>query len=164
MALRFQISDLLTSPGDARSEAASVLVSVDLPNASVLEPADIDLEMRSLTDGIVVRGSISSQARLTCNRCLTEWTQPVVATFDQVYRLHPEDADDELPIEDRSWIDLDAVVHDELSLGMPLAPLCKEDCRGLCPTCGTDLNVEPCAGHGEESDSPFASLRDLFDS
>ena len=52
----------------------------------------------------------------------------------------------------------------ELALSMPKAPVCREDCKGLCPICGTDLNEDPCDGHGEESDSPFAVLKDLFES
>jgi uncharacterized metal-binding protein YceD (DUF177 family) len=43
-------------------------------------------------------------------------------------------------------------------------PDCQEDCKGLCPICGTDLNSDPCDGHGEDSGSPFAVLKDLFES
>jgi uncharacterized protein len=164
MSLRFQIADLLASPGEAREESARLVVSIELPSASVDGEVDVELKMRSLTDGVIVRGDLSAEADLICNRCLDQWRQSIEVPFEQVFRLHPEDDDDELPIVDRSWIDLESVVHDELSLGLPLVPLCREDCQGLCPTCGTDLNVQPCGGHGEESDSPFAPLRDLFDS
>jgi uncharacterized protein len=164
MTLRFQVADLLASPGEARADSARMALTIELANASVDGEIEVELKLRSLSDGIVVRGDISTEADLVCNRCLQRWTRAISVPFEQIYRLHPEDEDDELPIVDRAWIDLESVVHDELSLGLPLAPLCKEDCQGLCPTCGTDLNVQPCGGHGEEFNSPFASLKDLFDS
>ena len=60
-------------------------------------------------------------------------------------------------------VDMAGPATDELALAIPLAPLCRSDCRGLCPICGTDLNTDPCDGHADDSDSPFASLKDLFD-
>jgi uncharacterized protein len=59
--------------------------------------------------------------------------------------------------------DLNGPAKDELALGLPMAPLCRPDCRGLCPICGNDLNEDPCEGHGDDSESPFAALKDLFD-
>ncbi|MFZ0013870.1 MAG: YceD family protein, partial [Acidimicrobiia bacterium] len=71
--------------------------------------------------------------------------------------------EDGYAIEDAT-VDLSGPTTDELALAMPAAPLCRLDCKGLCPICGTDLNSEPCDGHGEDSDTPFAALKDLFDS
>jgi uncharacterized protein len=61
-------------------------------------------------------------------------------------------------------VDIGAPATDELALALPSAPLCTPDCAGLCPICGSDLNIDPCDGHGGDADSPFAVLRDLFDS
>ncbi len=55
------------------------------------------------------------------------------------------------------------IIRDEVSLALPLVPLCKKDCLGLCPTCGTDLNTAPCSGHADESDSPFSALQQLLE-
>jgi uncharacterized protein len=162
--IRFQISDLLSHPGSSRTESAVEPVSARLPNASVDDDAEVSMTLRSMSDGIIVRGRVRTAVDLTCTRCLTEWTAGIEVPLEAVFRLEPDDADDELPIESGGWIDLDSVVHDEVSLALPSRPLCREDCRGLCPTCGTDLNIDPCDGHGEQQDSPFAVLQQLFSS
>jgi uncharacterized protein len=151
MPLRINVSDLLSRPGHDRSERGTVPVAVTLPNAAVPGEASFDVSIRSLSDGVVVRGTATATAELTCTRCLSSWTSDLAVPVEQVYRTVPDDEEDELPV-------------DEVALALPTTPLCRPDCRGLCPTCGTDLNTDPCDGHGDDEDSPFAVLRDLFDS
>ena len=158
------VADLLADPGAARQESGSIPVSIFLPNASVDGEADFSGTIRSLSDGVVVRASAEVDADLICTRCLSEWTERRSVPFEQVYRLDPDDADDELPIVSGHSIDLEPAVHDEVSLAMPAAPVCREDCAGLCGVCGTDLNEAPCDGHDDPGDSPFAALKQLFDS
>lgn len=164
MPFRVNVSDLLARPGYERVERGAVPVAVELPNASVPGAATFEARLRSLTDGVVVRGTATAEAELTCTRCLAVWTEELAVPFEQVYRAVPDDEEDELPVEPGGWIDLEPVIHDEVALVLPAAPRCRPDCRGLCPTCGTDLNTDPCDGHGDREDSPFAVLRELFDS
>jgi uncharacterized protein len=112
-------------------------------------------------DAVEADFSVMATAHLTCTRCLTEWDEQVEAHGKQFFRRVPEG--EAYPIFGDE-IDLYEPARDELALALPTSPLCREDCRGLCPTCGTDLNSDPCGGHGDDSDSPFATLRDLFDS
>jgi uncharacterized protein len=163
-SLRFQVSDLLANPGHARAEAGSVAVKVALANATVDDQVAVEVSLRSLSDGVVVRGTAETTVDVTCTRCLTEWSQTLSIPLEAVFRVHPDDEDDELPIEAGGWIDLELVVHDEVALSLPNRPICRDDCLGLCSTCGTDLNVAPCDGHGDDSESPFAALQQLFDS
>jgi uncharacterized protein len=162
MSLRFQVSDLLAHPGTSRNEEAALPVLVELPNAVVDDEAGVDVDLRSMTDGVIARGRARATVDLTCTRCLTEWSEGLDVPIEAVYRVHPDDADDELPIESGGWIDVEPVVHDEVALAIPNRPLCRPDCRGLCPTCGTDLNTEPCDGHGDVPESPFAALQQLL--
>lgn len=162
MPLRFQISDLLAHPGQARRESAVVGVHVALSNASVHGDVEVSVDLRSLTDGAVVRGIARTVVDVTCIRCLTEWSEPLEISVESVFRTHPDDEDDELPVDPGGWIDLEPVIHDEVALALPTRPLCRQDCLGLCPTCGNDLNVDPCDGHGDVSESPFALLQQLF--
>ncbi|MEX1003987.1 MAG: YceD family protein [Acidimicrobiia bacterium] len=164
MSYLVQISDLLVDPGAAREETGSIPLVVDLPNAAVDGEGAIEVKLRSLSDGVVARGTVHVNAELTCKRCLTSWSEPVEISFEQVYRREPDDADDELGLIDGHSIDLEPAVHDEVVLSLPTAPVCRDDCLGLCAVCGTDLNVDPCDGHGDGSDSPFAALKQLFDS
>jgi len=70
---------------------------------------------------------------------------------------------DESPIARDGSIDLGQTLRDEASLAIPLVPVCRPDCKGLCPTCGSDLNTDPCSGHADESTSPFGALRHLLE-
>jgi uncharacterized protein len=159
-----QVADLLVEPGAARDETGSLPLTVSLSNAAVDDTAEIRVRLRSLSDGIVAKGMVSVVAELTCKRCLTTWSEQREIPFEQVYRRQPDDADDELALVDGHAIDLEPAVHDEVSLSLPAAPVCRDDCLGLCAVCGTDLNEAPCDGHGDGSDSPFAVLKQLFDS
>lgn len=158
------VSELLADPGSSRTERGSVPVSVALPNAAAEGEGTFEATLRSLRDGVVARGTVAVVVDLVCSRCLVEWSETREIPFEQVYRRHPEDADDELPLIDGHSIDLQPAIHDEVSLSLPAAPTCRPDCAGLCSVCGSDLNVAPCDGHGEGSDSPFAVLKQLFDS
>lgn len=160
--LRLQVSDLLARPGTTRREELQVPVEVDLGDARVSGEVDADVTLTSLTDGVMLRGVSTAVADLACSRCLTRWSETSTASFEQIYRLEPL-SEDELPIDQGGWIDIGEVIHDEVALALPRGPVCRPDCKGLCPTCGTDLNVDPCGGHGEDEDSPFAPLRDLFE-
>ncbi len=113
-----------------------------------------------IIDGVIAEFEASAVAELRCVRCLRQWEHLLVVRASQVFTRQP-DEDGYRIIE--STIDLSGPVLDEVALAIPAAPLCRPDCRGLCPTCGTDLNTDPCAGHDEESLSPFAALKDLFD-
>lgn len=163
MSLRLQVSDLLSHPGRSRDETAELPLRFTVGDASVDGRVGLVLHMRSLSDGLVVKGRAETMAELSCVRCLTTWSEPIETTFEAVYRLHPQDADDELPIGVGGWIDLEPLIHDEVSLALPARPRCRAECLGLCQTCGADLNRAPCAGHGEDTDSPFAALKQIFE-
>ncbi|HEY5651143.1 MAG TPA: DUF177 domain-containing protein [Acidimicrobiia bacterium] len=164
MSHRILVSDLLAKPGASRKETGAIRLDIDLTNAAVHGDATFEATLRSLSDGLVARGDATVDAELACNRCLEVNTATLEVPFEQVYRYEPQDTDDEMRIENSSWVDLEPAVHDEVTLSLPIVPVCKPDCLGLCPTCGANLNTEPCDGHDDDSDSPFAALRDLFES
>ena len=163
MSVLLSVSDLLVDPGKAREVEVAVPVDVDLPGGSIHGQAEMALVLRSLSDGVVSKGAATAVVELVCTRCLTRWSEEISAAIDQVYRLHPDDPDGEMGIEPGGHIEVGDVARDELALGIPLAPVCTPGCRGLCPTCGTDLNTAPCGGHDDGSDSPFAALKQLLD-
>jgi uncharacterized protein len=116
-------------------------------------------ELVGTTDGVHVVFEVEAEARQTCSRCLTTWEDTISARGEQHFaRVADEDGYSIVGGE----VDVGGPATDELALALPAAPLCRPGCLGLCPTCGTDLNSDPCDGHGDDSDSPFASLRDLF--
>lgn len=155
------VGDLIGNLGKERAFSGSHTVRLRLGGTVLEGPMTVSGVVRGLNDGVTADFEAAGEAFIECVRCLTRWSETVVARGSQVYQQRP-DEDGYGVVDDE--IDLAGPAMDELSLALPAAPLCMSDCRGLCPTCGTDLNTEPCDGHEDDSDSPFAVLRDLFDS
>jgi uncharacterized protein len=110
--------------------------------------ATCDVTLQSYDGGVMATGTVSAPWRGVCRRCTAPvGGQLVVAVRERFCEPGPRhgDPDDEeaYPIVDDE-LDLRPMVHDAVVLELPLAPLCREDCRGLCPGCGADRNTEPC--------------------
>ena len=156
-----RVSDLLGRPGSTRRVLLTGYLPIELDQMEECGPVRADLRIEEVVGGVLVRGRVSAAMRLRCNRCAAPLAHPARAPVLQAYGL--EAAEDAFEIDD-GVIDLTAPLRDELCLSVPLAPLCSEACRGLCPSCGSDLNMEPCGGHAEPSGSPFAALADMLES
>jgi uncharacterized protein len=155
------VADLIGSPEKARPFSGTRSVSLRLGDTTVDGPMDVSGRVLGLIDAVKAEFVSSAIAHLECIRCLTEWEETVSVEAEQYFRVTPDE--DGYAIVDNQ-VDISGPAQDELALALPTVTLCKQDCLGLCPTCGTDLNSEPCGGHGEDSDSPFAVLKDLFES
>lgn len=155
------VGDLVGSPGKDRPFSAATPVSLEFGEARVEGPMAVSGNVVGLIDAVRAGFTVTATAHLTCTRCLIEWDEPIAVEAEQYFRT-TSDEDGYGIVDDQ--IDLAGPARDELALALPVTPLCRHDCRGLCPTCGTDLNSHPCGGHGDDSDSPFATLKDLFES
>ena len=120
---------------------------------------------------ILVRGRLEGELGLACGRCLEPFTAPVETDFDLLLAPAPQGerpADEELSAPELDvdfyadeTVDLEAIIREQIILMVPLKPLCREDCQGLCPTCGANLNRESCSCPAAKSASPFAQLAKL---
>ena len=153
--------DLLGSAEKERSFSGTKPVELRFGDTTIDGPMTVVGVAHGQLDSVRADFEVSASAHFTCTRCLDQWDQDVSATAKQFFRVTPDE--DGYAIVDGA-IDVTGPAQDELALVLPIAPLCREDCKGLCPTCGSDLNNDPCDGHGEDSESPFAALKDLFDS
>ena len=158
--LRLLVSDLLREPGHRRHVdlEAPVEWALELSRVEPTVPLRAALMLEGILGGILVRGRVSVTVRNTCRRCLTEWTEPLSV---DVLEVMAGDPDAEYRLQ-RDEADLEPPLRDAVLLALPLRPLCRPDCRGLCAVCGGDLNTGSCPGHGEAAGHPFASLRDLL--
>jgi uncharacterized protein len=120
-------------------------------------------------DDVVVVGDLEASVPLVCGRCLEEFRVDVHPRVDARYVPRPAIDDDvELGADD---LDLDFYQNDELNLGtlvetettlaLPMKPLCRADCRGLCSTCGANRNVADCGCPTRPPDPRLAALKDL---
>ena len=136
-------------------------------------PIDLDLRLESVLEGVLVTGSADLQISAECSRCLDPvgWHEEFDLT--ELFRYPPTDAhgavveeedesDDPLPVLLDDLIDLQPTLRDAVVLDLPLAPLCSEDCLGLCSECGARLEDDPQHAH-ETTDPRWAALAALAD-
>lgn len=120
---------------------------------------EIHLRLESLTDGIVVDGRVSAPYHGVCRRCLKPLSALAISDINELYQLVVTD-DSAFPIVG-DQLNLVTMVRDSLLLDTPALPLCRDDCAGLCPTCGVDHNVESCACASLTVTSPWDVLNSL---
>lgn len=111
-------------------------------------PLSVEGHLQEISEGEYFwRATLSGAVRTSCRRCLADLTCPVEADVSVMFSADPDAADDPsvypLPETSRA-VDVRAAVREELALAVPPFALCKEDCAGLCPTCGVDLNAGAC--------------------
>ncbi len=95
--------------------------------------------------GLFVNGDFTTRTSLTCVRCLQPVNQILHATFDELYAFSTRTATDiGLIVPEDGYIDLQPLVRDYLLIEIPISPLCKQDCLGLCPFCGVNRNTDSC--------------------
>lgn len=120
------------------------------------------------TQGLLAQGNFKGELTLQCVRCLQDYAHLLKWEITELYVFDPNEASDEdqlLP--NNGKVDIEPILAEEAQLNIPINPICKNDCQGLCQICGTDLNKGDC-GHKDPledddppSDSPFAKLKDL---
>jgi len=133
-----------------------------------------------MVDGstVHVRGHLSGPLEVECSRCLDRYPVGVEQELDLFYlprdKARPEEQEEDVELDDRDVVvgyydenrlDLGEVVREQLFLALPIKPLCGEDCKGLCPTCGRNRNREACdcPATEEPGDPRLEPLRKLFD-
>ena len=121
-------------------------------------------ELQREKDGFSFVGRIETAATMSCSRCLEEYSLPLDLPFDLFYTTASEGAarhDDRIDEEmvtvthyDGARIDLMSLLSEQVYLGLPLKPLCRPGCPGLCPRCGTNLNAGACGCAEERTEDP----------
>ena len=156
--------DVVESPIDPRGDNASLL------DASIVD-VEAKLHLTHTNPGPFLEGAADAHIAATCARCLKPIDAPVHAVFaEQYYATMPVDTGvavvaapvDAKTIGSDFTIDLTPLLLEELILATPLAPLCREDCAGLCPVCGEDRNERPHT-HDEAVDVRWSALQGLKD-
>ncbi len=120
-----------------------------------------------------INGAYQGRLILTCSRCAQEFSLPVDGTLRRTYvaqqgKPFPENMEETEEEETIDFsgndIDLTQEILTEIYLSLPMQPLCRPDCRGLCPVCGQDLNNGSCACIGEQIDPRWQKLKDFVES
>jgi uncharacterized protein len=162
------IADLRRHPGTRRQFTESVVLpELGITSASVPEGAsiDVDLELETLSNGLVATGTISTPWVGECRRCLQVVEGRSVAKVREIFEPRPVEGETYAMAEDT--VNLEPMVRDAVLLALPLAPLCDEECRGPAPDAfptGIDGDPEEIIegeGSGPLSDPRWAALAEL---
>ena len=118
-----------------------------------------------------VTGRVAGELELTCGRCLEPFRFPVAGDFDLRYVPRTEnvgDGEQQVDEDDLTTafysddqLDLGELMSEQFHLALPMKPLCSEDCKGLCPSCGTNLNTGTCGCSDTWEDPRLAVLKAL---
>ena len=130
--------------------------------------ADFKATLSRIGPDVLVRGEVRAKVALDCSRCLESYDTDVTVSFDLSFGSEQDlkEGEYELNMEDVSRalvgddvIDLGQVASEQVLLNVPMKPLCSDDCKGLCPTCGADLNAGDCGCEQPASDPRFDVLK-----
>ncbi|WP_312863402.1 YceD family protein [Spinactinospora alkalitolerans] len=167
-------------PGSMRTHSRVVPApdALAVGMTGVPEGSDIELDLRleAVMEGVLVTGTARARLEGECARCLDPLADAVEVEFQELFRYPSDDdaagrgggAEVDAEAEEEDYylegdlLDLEPVVRDAVVLALPLSPLCREDCPGLCVECGVKLaDAGPEHGHGDRIDPRWESLRKL---
>ena len=149
---------------DVRNDPGSILFGVRFPS-----PMEVNGEVVNAAGYMRMRLNLSLDYVAPCARCLADVPgtfrfdlEKTVATPEMLEGLD-EDKVDEFALVEDGFLDLDETITACLLMEFPYRVLCREDCRGLCPKCGKDLNEGPCSCAGDELDPRLSPLQAVLD-
>ncbi|WP_066683314.1 YceD family protein [Christensenella intestinihominis] len=130
---------------------------------SFARPLVLDAEYSALDRKVSVKGAFGTVLNTVCDRCLDDMKTEISYRFDELFFRVGTQEEEEYTYEG-DVLSLDKMVYDAIILSLPHQLLCKDDCKGICPVCGQNLNDGPCGCKPEDTDetNPFAKLKGLF--
>jgi uncharacterized protein len=169
--MRIELENLGRGGGSFERTYQPDEVTFDEYGLRLLQPVSVAGRIRRRDREVELRGKLATKAAMPCGRCLKSVELPIEVEFserftpavawkdEEQHELQTEDLD--LSVFDGEGIELDDLVREEIILAMPGQALCQESCKGLCPDCGTDLNLSSCECAAKQIDSRWEKLRDL---
>lgn len=159
--------DLGRRAGALREVHASVPAPEGIGNAVIGiptgSPIGLDLRLESVSEGVLVSGLATVRLEGECSRCLTRLEDELDVDLQELFVYEDQsvtDDDEDLARMQGELLDLEPTLRDAVVLDLPFTPLCREDCAGLCPDCGVNLNDEPDHTHGPSTDARWGALSD----
>lgn len=166
--------DLARRPGAMRTldleVPAPAALSIEVIGVPEGAPVQLGLRLESVLEGVLVTAEVHAPLVGECVRCLGEVTDTVDVSFSELYaypgaiEIHPDDEEaEDIAAMEGDAVNLEQAVRDAVVLALPFQPYCREDCRGLCPDCGINLNEAPADHTHDHIDIRWASLRDQLE-
>jgi len=133
--------------------------------AAFLETVKVDLVVRNTGEIMVAHGELHTCISLLCSRCLEQLVQPIAGNLDftilEADMAGEQELSDDVLILEQDEVDLQPLIEEIVITEMPLIPLCKSDCSGLCPICGINRNTGICDCARDNTDPRWEKLKNL---
>jgi uncharacterized protein len=154
-------------------EGIDVVCEETVESDTIISPIKARLKIMKIGNEVIVKGEVVADITLQCSRCVAGFNSVLSVPVDVVY--HPLD---ELKREERHEIlsgeldmdfysgeemDITTLMKEQMLLNIPMKPLCSDNCRGICRTCGKNLNEGDCSCPYTETDSRFNILKKILD-
>jgi uncharacterized protein len=140
----------------------------DLPAVALSEDVDLAflrgaLKLSRISQGLYLQGRLETQVSLECDRCLTGLEHPLQIEPEELLHYPPQPGGDPLlAVPETGILDLKPLLREYFLVGIPMHPLCRPDCKGLCPECGGNRNEIACEHPATEVDARLAGLKSLL--
>ena len=172
--MRIEVENLTEAARPFAKTYAPGEIELEEEQASLASEASVRGSARRKGEEVRLRGEIRAEVEVACDRCLSAVRVPLEVEFDTAFIPRAKAAgraenvellteDMGLAAYDGDAVDLDELVREQIVLAIPSRRLCREECKGLCPTCGADLNAGRCACEQREVDPRWSALADLKD-
>lgn len=156
-----ELSENMAQTGNALPFCGHFKLDGDLlpyPDA-VLDDVYVDLVVTFVNPDVEAEGTLTCLVKGYCDKCLVPVTKQIVLPFQQTFYKDDGPEEDDYVYFD-SKLDVTRAVRDEIVLSVPMSLVCSDDCKGLCPKCGTNLNERQCdCDTGKEN--PFSFLKNI---
>ncbi len=159
--LKVSVAEILGRPGEYRPVRVDSSLEGIHTALAHLEPERVrgDLKAESVVEGILVTGRVDAATALECSRCLDRFSGRLSVEVCELFVTpgHAESADEAYEVSGTE-VDLEPMLRDAVALALPLNPLCREACEGLCPTCYKRRDAGPCDCQQDDADPRWAPL------
>lgn len=168
--LIIDVSRLGRRPGEMMTVDTTIAspsrIGLDLVAIEPDAEMDLDLRLESVSEGVLVTGTVRAPTRGQCSRCLGPVSGEVEIDLTELY-AYPDSItestteDDEVGRVDDHTVNLEQPILDAVGLALPFAPTCSPDCPGLCPECGVPMATAEPGHHHEKIDPRWAKLAEM---
>ena len=166
-----ELEDLETHPVDFREEFSPGVIDL---GAEVRQQSPLRTQGRAdlveehhgkhkVVQDIRLKGKLETSLEVACARCLEPVVHEVERSFDLLYRPLGTDAEAEIGYYQGEGLLLEDALREQVLLALPLKTICREDCKGLCPHCGKNLNEIQCSCAEQFEDPRWSALKEIRD-
>jgi uncharacterized protein len=165
------VEELLSRQAPAELQGSIELTELFQDSRDVIPQSPLEYRLTAEASNRIIRvtGELTCRLRLLCSRCLAPIDELFVIPFEEQFKVmkesdpEPDENDEFVPVTGER-IDLRPFLEEDLVVHLPLAPLCSEDCKGLCPECGTNRNEQSCDCGKHRIDPRLEALQNWFQS